>query len=147
MSTITLRLWGSNLRYFGTSFRLVNPKLCFILQHSCYAPTVAKGMYNCHIGVSKNGLNPPPPVSGEAFAPNTTKGNVVRGHITCDGNTGPSGLSPTGVQQGSSPPRSMRDFCEDPTFVAPEPLGHHAWTNEPGGSCRYSGISLLYRRD
>ncbi|XP_054269193.1 uncharacterized protein LOC128990803 [Macrosteles quadrilineatus] len=82
---------------------------------SCYSATVANQFYDelkgCRLdcGVSKGEGGGPTPHSHWWNAP----GKV----------TSPKGVGP--------------DYCEDPEFVPPEPLGHMAWTNEPGGTCRY----------
>lgn len=45
------------------------------------------------------------------------------------------------VKGGAAPPAPSAsnkdtDYCEDSSFVPPEPLGHQAWSYEPGGICR-----------
>uniref|UniRef100_A0A1B6IFQ8 Uncharacterized protein n=1 Tax=Homalodisca liturata TaxID=320908 RepID=A0A1B6IFQ8_9HEMI len=44
---------------------------------------------------------------------------------------------PQGRQGGTGSSGQQPDYCEDPDFEPPTPLGHQAWSLEPGGTCRY----------
>lgn len=116
---------------------------------------MTKGQYNCHIGLAKDGLNSPSSLSGGhpggqtqlCFSKNMRKdGNSgkdinrntvpTKCCIYADGKKGVPSFSP--FHPGSSSLKPGRDFCEDPMFVAPHPLGHQEWTNEPHSACRYT---------
>uniref|UniRef100_A0A1B6L390 Uncharacterized protein n=1 Tax=Graphocephala atropunctata TaxID=36148 RepID=A0A1B6L390_9HEMI len=44
---------------------------------------------------------------------------------------------PQGRQGSAGGVTQQPDYCEDPSFQPPTPLGHQAWSQEPGGICRY----------
>lgn len=95
---------------------------------ACYSATVANQFYDQYKGCRLDCRDSVSVDQSGAPTPHSHWWNASKVEAVQPRGGGGGGVSGGG---GMGP-----DFCEDPSFVPPEPLGHMAWTNEPVGTCK-----------